>query len=185
MAAVVETLQEEHRNIARLLLALEHQIDVFAQDGAPDYDVIGGVADYFLDYPDKRHHPKEDAVFAELSETHPQEAAAIGDLLSEHRALHDRAEQFRDTVKALLNDTDIARSVVVDAARLFIGAERRHMRLEEERFFPMADRRLTPASWSKIEKTLTEGPDPLFGGRVEEGFKKLSDRLLAWDREGG
>ena len=58
---VVDTLREEHRNIARLLRALEHQVAIFSNADAPDYDVIVGVADYFLDYPDRCHHPKEDA----------------------------------------------------------------------------------------------------------------------------
>jgi hemerythrin-like domain-containing protein len=183
MGSVIEVLREEHRNMTRLLQALKHQIDVFAEAGAPDYDVVGGVADYFLDYPDRCHHPKEDIVFAQLREAHPKEAAAIGDLANEHRAIHARAQQFRDTVNVLLNETDIARSAVVDAARLFIEAERRHMRMEEERFFPLAERLLTRDGWRKIEGELIKGSDPLFGGKVEEGFRKLSERLLAWEAE--
>jgi len=183
MASVIEVLREEHRNITRLLQALEYQIDVFAEAGAPDYDVVGGVADYFLDYPDRCHHPKEDVVFAQLRQAHPKETAAIGDLAKEHRAIHEQAQQFRDTVNVLLNETDIARSAVVDAAHVFIEAERRHMRMEEERFFPLAERLLTRDSWQKVDAELIKRSDPLFGARVEEGFRKLSERLLAWEEE--
>jgi hemerythrin-like domain-containing protein len=183
MAAVIEALRYEHRHIARLLRALDYQIEIFAQAGAPDYDVIVGVADYFLDYPDRCHHPKEDAVFARLKALHPEELADIGDLPAEHRALRERVGRFRETVRMLLNDTDIAREVIVVAAREFIAAEQRHMRGEEERFLPLADRLLTPADWSAIESELTGGSDPLFGGKVEAAFRQLSDRLLAWEAE--
>ncbi|HXQ11962.1 MAG TPA: hemerythrin domain-containing protein [Caulobacteraceae bacterium] len=183
MAAVIEALREEHLNISRLLGALEHQVEVFASALAPDYDVVVGVTDYFLDYPDRFHHPKEDAVFARLQATWPEEAAAIGDLLGEHRALHARAQRFHQTVSELLNDTDIPRADIVDAGRNFIEAERRHMRKEEECFLPLAERLLTSADWAEIESKLSIQPDPVFGGRLEEKFKKLSERLLAWEAE--
>jgi hemerythrin-like domain-containing protein len=184
MVNLIEILREEHRNMARLLAALERQIDVFSENHTPDHDVIRGVAEYFLDYPDRCHHPKEDAIFARLCETHPANVAAIGDLASEHRIVRARAQKFRDTVAALLNETDIARSVVVDAAREFISAERTHMRMEERGFFPLADLLLTSVDWVEIEREMTKGSDPVFGGKVESGFKKLSERLLAWEREG-
>ncbi|MFI4935096.1 MAG: hemerythrin domain-containing protein [Caulobacterales bacterium] len=183
MTAVIEALRRDHQNIARLLEALEHQINIFADAGDPDYDVICGIADYFLDFPDRCHHPKEDAIFAQLLEAHPADASAIGDLPGEHRLVHERAVHFHETVSALLNDTDIARSTIVDAARQFIDLERRHMQREEIQFLPLAARRLTPADWTRIEAKLASGQDPLFGEKIEEQFRKLSQRLIAWEQE--
>ena len=183
MAVVIETLREEHRNITRLLGALERQVDVFAQAGAADYEVISGIADYFLEYPDRCHHPKEDVVFSQLQAAHPEAASAIGDLLREHREVHERADRFRLTVTALLADTDIARDVIVDAALRFIETERRHMQREEAQFFPLAEKVLTPVDWARIEGALATGPDPLSGGKAEARFRKFSDQLLAWELE--
>jgi hemerythrin-like domain-containing protein len=183
MAAMIEVLREEHRNIGRLLRALEHQIEIFASGDPPDYDVIVGVADYFLDYPDRCHHPKEDLIISKLREAHPQAAANIADLSHEHRALHLQARRFRETVAALLNDTDIPRSQIVDAGRDFIDAQWQHLRMEESSFLPVADRLLTPADWADIESRRSQRTDPVFGGRVEELFRTLSERLLAWEAE--
>lgn len=183
MAAMIEVLREEHRNIGRLLRALEHQIDVFEGAEAPDYDVVVGVADYFLDYPDRCHHPKEDLILARLKEAHPEAAAAIGDLSGEHRALHQLARRFRETVGVLLNDTDIPRGQVVDAGRAFVDAQRRHLRMEEVNFLPLAERLLTAADWTDIEGRLSHRTDPVFGDRVEDVFRTLSERLLAWEAE--
>jgi hemerythrin-like domain-containing protein len=183
MAVVIETLREDHRNIARLLDALEHQIEVFAQAGAPDYDVVGGIAAYFLEYPDKCHHPKEDVVFKRLIHVAAKEASDIGNLLGEHKIVHDRAVRFGDAIRDLLNESDIARSTVVDAAREFIEAERRHMQKEEQHFLPLAEQVLSSADWSQIELELAGGRDPLFGERAEERFKNVRERLLAWEQE--
>ena|SRR5579872_3131343 len=180
---MIEVLREEHRNIGRLLRALDHQIDVFAAAEAPDYDVIVGVADYFLDYPDRCHHPKEDLIISRLREAHPAAAAKVGDLSGEHKALHQKAHRFRETVRLLLNDTDIARSQVVEAARAFIDAQWRHLRSEEASFLPLAERLLTATDLAAIEDRLSKSADPVFGGRVEAMFATLSARLLAWESE--
>jgi hemerythrin-like domain-containing protein len=183
MASVVEVLREEHRNIARLLDALEHQIGVFAEGGDPDYDIVRGVADYFGEFPDRCHHPKENVIFARLKAVDPAAASAVGDLVDEHRAVHQRVGQFRQDIDQLLSESDIARDRVVDTASGFIEAERQHMRMEEELFLPLAEQRLTPADWSAIEAALANRADPLFGGKVEAQFKALSERLIAWEEE--
>jgi hemerythrin-like domain-containing protein len=183
MATPLDTLLEDHRNTARLLDALERQIGIFAEAGTPDYDVIVGAAEYFLDYPDLCHRPKEDAIAARLLATNPAEAAALADLAGEHELARERARGVRRTMRELLGDTDIAREVVVDAARRFIAYERRHMQVEEEVFFPMAARLLTPTDWRAIEAELTERADPIFGAEVAASFGSVRERLLAWEAE--
>jgi hemerythrin-like domain-containing protein len=183
MAAVVDVLREEHRNMALLLGALERQIDVFAQGGPPDYDVVCGISLYFIEYPDKCHHPKEDAICNQVIKCHIKEPYVFIDLLIEHKSIHDRAIRFNDAVRALLNDTDIARSTVVDAAQEFIATQRQHMKREEESFFPLVERLLTPDEWSRVEGELASRLDPLFRGSVEERFKTVRERLLAWEEE--
>lgn len=181
--AVIEILRQEHRNILQLLEVLESQIEIFDHASEPDYDVIRGIADYFLEYPGTSHHPKENVIFRHLREHFPQEATAIGDLESEHREMGERARQFRDAVYALLSDSDIARDAVVDATRVFIETERQHMKMEEDIFFPLAEARLTPEDWSQIAQRLEEVCDPLFGDKIEEEFSDFRERLLAWQKE--
>jgi hemerythrin-like domain-containing protein len=183
MTVLIEVLHEEHRNVERLLRALESQIETFGDGGAPDYDIIVGVADYFLGYPDRCHHPKEDLIAAKLKQAHPEAIAALPDLSGEHRALHQAAQAFRETVSALLNETDIPRASIVDAGRAFIDSQRRHLQMEESHFLPVADRLLTPADWADLDIRRSEQTDPVFGDRVEEMFRTLSRRLLAWEAE--
>jgi hemerythrin-like domain-containing protein len=183
VAGLVETLREEHRNIGRLLRVLERQVDIFAGGGRPDYDVVAGVADYFLDFPDHCHHPKEDAVTARLAAKHPNHVATLGFIVEEHQALHRHAARFRELVAALLGETDVPRAEVVGAARRFIDAQWTHMRREERELLPLAERLLDAADWGAIEDKLDRRRDPLFSGEAEARFRKLSEQLVAWAAE--
>ena len=71
MSYVIEVLRQEHCNIERLLCVLERELSVFDGGGRPDYQVIQAVIDYFKDYPDSCHHPKEDMIFEELKARDP------------------------------------------------------------------------------------------------------------------
>lgn len=183
MKSILDALRQEHRNITRLLDAVDHQVAFLARAAAPDYEVLQAIAEYFCDYPDRCHHPKENAVFARLSEKCPDEAASIGDLLQEHRDTAARAQAFRETIDSLFRDAVVPRAALVKSARDFVEAERRHMRMEEERFFPLALRKLTAEDWNEVAAQLSQERDPLFGDHVEENFAALRERLLAWETE--
>jgi len=183
MTTLIEAVRQDHRDISRLLEALEHQVDVFAAARDPDYDVILGIADYFLEYPDACHHPKEERIFQRLRETHPQAADRVGDLTREHAAIHNHTRQFQYTVNVLLNDAEIARETIVQSARSFIAAERAHMQREEDRFLPLAEHLLTENDWAQIEAELAKRADPLPARRAEARFEKLRTRLLTWEQE--
>ena len=183
LATLLDELRAEHRNTARLLNALEHQIEITAQAGQPDYELILSIADYFCDYPDRCHHPKETAIFEQLRVEYPQEAEAVGDLGHEHVDTHERVHQFRQLIRGLLKEAIVPRSNVVDAARDFIEAERRHMHMEEERFFPVAEKCLRSEDWLRIHHDLTKDRDPAIFDQIEDEFGELRERLLEWEKD--
>ena len=84
MTYVVEVLRQEHRNIEKLLRVLERELSVFDRGDRPNYEVVVGVIDYFKDYPDSCHHPKEDMIFDKLKSRDPAAAAKVGNLHAEH-----------------------------------------------------------------------------------------------------
>jgi hemerythrin-like domain-containing protein len=178
VVTMTEALREDHRNIARLLRALERQIDTIARSSSGDYDIIVGIADYFLQYPDRCHHPKEDLIVAKLKEAHPDVAGRICELIDEHGELHERALRFRRAVGSLLDGADVPRSAIVDLARGFIAAQYRHMREEEDSLFPTAERVLTASEWADIEDRFNRRADRVNGPWVEETFRSVRARLV-------
>ena len=84
MAAILRALRQEHANLAQLLELIDRQLD---GREAPDLDLLRGILDYFLTYPDQYHHPKEDLIYRALCRRDPALAPAIGDLEAEHEEL--------------------------------------------------------------------------------------------------
>jgi hemerythrin-like domain-containing protein len=181
MSNVIRALRREHADMARLLGALERQLDVFDRGARPDYDIVQGVIDYCLAYPDLYHHPKEDLVLERLRQRDPKAAAEIGELLSEHEALAELTRRLADAVESVLSEAEVSREGVHALAREFLGFYRRHIAMEEVRFFPAALAALSQQDWQEIEGQLVARDDPLFGGRPDRRFERLRQDILAWE----
>ncbi len=180
MTDIIDTLREEHRNIAKLLDILQREIESAAVSSNPDWDVLQGIADYFCAYPDRCHHPKEDAIYRRLQAKFPGEAKSIGDLLREHQDVRSCVQRFRGQIQAIFLEDVLPRERLIGSARAFIDAERQHMMKEEEIFFPAAERFLVEEDWQWIKSRLRSELDPLFAESVEHEFKAVRDRLSAW-----
>ena len=183
MSDVMTRLHEEHRNIAKLLRALEHQLAVFDTSERPDYDVLSAIADYFVGFPDSCHHPKEDLVYRKMRERDPRLAERIVDLEAEHGKIAALARRFQTAVQNVLLEAEVSRSGFEDLAHHFVAEQRRHMQAEEEHFFPLALEILTAEDWREIDEQIAQEDDPLFGGRVAEEFAALRDDILKWESE--
>lgn len=183
MTEIIHVLRREHGNITRLLKALERQIAVFDQAGEPDYDIIDGVIDYLLSYPDLYHHPKEELVLAKLRERDPTTIETVGDLKHEHEELASRAREFAAGVRAVLERAEAPRGSLGHWTQDFIDLQMRHLEQEEKVFFAEALKALTSEDWAELEAKMTDEDDPLFGGNVGERYKALHRDILEWERQ--
>ena len=65
-------LRLEHGNLSKLLGLIENQVAA-ADAGMPmDEQLLSLASEYFYDYPDRCHHPKEDLVYRRLGERDPE-----------------------------------------------------------------------------------------------------------------
>lgn len=180
---VVDILRQEHRNIEKLLLVLERELDVFARGERPDYEVVHAVIAYFQVYPDVYHHPLEDRVFEKLKVRDSAAAAKIGDLAADHRRGAERLRRVAHAVESVLADQELLRQTVNDIIRDFIEQERRHMAMEERVFLPAAISALESADWNEIASRLADQSDPLFSEAVEERFEIVRNYILQLEQE--
>jgi hemerythrin-like domain-containing protein len=180
---VIDILRQEHRNIEKLLLVLERELDVFARGDRPDYEVVHAVIGYFQVYPDAYHHPLEDRVFEKPKLRDSAVAAKIGDLAADHRRGAERLRRVARAVDDVLADREFLRQTVNDIIRDFIVQERRHMAMEERLFFPAAINALESADWAEIASRLTDQSDPLFSEVVEEKFEVVRGHILQLEYE--
>ena len=183
MTYVVELLRQEHRNIEKLLRILERELSLFDRGDRPNYELVVAIIDYFKDYPDTCHHPKEDMIFDKLKSRDPAAAANIGDLHTEHEEGASRLRRAAQAVERVLGDQDLLRETVDEIIRDFIERERQHMKMEEQIFFPTALEALQPKDWADIALRLADRRDPLNGPDLDQKFGVLRRKILEINAE--
>lgn len=177
MTRVIDRLHDDHINLARLLHGLEEEIDLFRRGHVPDYDLIGDILDYMLDYPNACHHPIEDRLYRRLRERDPAMAESLDDLEKDHTALAERVRRFTVAVHNVRDDAQVPRDWFLALAEDLILFWRQHMTAEETQILPAALAALTPADWADIEDAFKHWRDPLFGGTVGSGYRRLYRKI--------
>lgn len=183
MSRIIDLLNEEHRNIARLLDVLEHELSVFDRRERPDYEIFQAIIQYFREYPEACHHPKEDVVYQILKQRNPAVAGAVGDVEAEHHLEGDRLNSFAKVVEDVLADQELPRQVFHAAAQDFLEHQRRHMAKEEQLLFPAALETLTAEDWASIDARIDSRKDPMFDGEIAGKFQALYATILRWEQE--
>ena len=177
MSEALRQLNKEHADLSRLLDLLDQQLALFAAGERPDYDLVGAVIDYCLDYPDAVHHPKEDLIYQLLKSRDAELARVVGDLEEEHRQIAAMTRELAEAMRQVLAEELVDRQAVHELTREFVRRYRRHIALEEERVFPAATQALSQDDWSEIDNRLTHGGDPLFGDSVVNRFRALRAKI--------
>lgn len=180
MKNAIQIIRDEHRSIAAVLHALK-QLAKDAEDPSvePRFDAFRAMIYYIDQFPERLHHPKEDAIlFTRLEQRAPQAKALIGELRAEHVT---GAQLIRDLEQALVGlevgwqGGDHAFRAAVDAYAEFHWS---HMRKEEEQLLPLAERALTAEDWREIDAAFAGNDDPIADLR-EQDFEKLFSRIVA------
>ncbi len=183
MANAIDTIHTDHANLTKLLDAIERQLAVFDAGEIPDYDIIRGIVDYCLNYPELYHHPMEDSILRRLRARDPAAAEAVGDLEAEHQTLKAETRRFAAAVDDVLQEFEVRRDNFDAMARDFVEHYRAHIRKEEEVFLPAAAKALSASDLAEIEAEIGPREDPLFADAAGARFEVLREKLIEWSRE--
>lgn len=185
MSSIIDILLEEHRNIEKLLLVLEQELEVFDHREPPDYEILQAIIEYFQDYPEGYHHRKEDIVFEKLKLRNAAAVARIGDVEAEHHLETKRLQRFAQAIDDILAGREYPRQSFHNVVYDFIEHQRQHMQKEERLLFPAAVKALQRDDWAEIDARINDRKDPLFNGATERKFDSLRQTILRWERETG
>lgn len=183
MTNIIEQIRDEHNNMAKLLDALERQTAVFNDGGKPDYEIVVGVIDYFLDYPDRCHHPKEDLLVRKILEDAKEAAGPLRKLEAQHEELGILTRRFSRLVNRVLDEAELPRHDFIRAAKEFIATQRHHMEMEEEHFLPLAQAALSRDDLAALDSELFAETDPLMDPDTEARYATLRTAILTWEAE--
>lgn len=173
MSDTIIFLQLEHGTLAKLLALVESLRGDIADGKDPDFLLLRLIFDYFHDYPDACHHPKEDAVFRALLQKDPASAERVGNLIGDHEALSRLTEETARRVDAASRNGSEGWDGVIEVLDTFLRAYRGHLEAEEEHFFPLATQRLDKLDWAAIDFDVFDRTDPLYDETKENRFRRL------------
>lgn len=175
----IAIIQDEHRSLAAVVRGLQHLVDeAVAGRGALDVALLRSMLHYIEAFPERLHHPKEDAyLFRCLSARTGEFDAAIEQLRAQHAgggALLRNMEVALEGHAAEPGDLQ----ALVAAVDEFSAAQWEHMNLEENIILPAARQHLTSADWAEICAAFSANGDPRFDVDLDEGFKRLYSKIM-------
>ena len=173
-------LRDEHRSLAAVLHGFLHLVrDIRAGRATPDFALLGAMLHYIDMFPERLHHPKEDAYLFRLLRLRCQAARPILDRLEdEHRAGQGKIRSLEQALLRYQHGGPTQFHPFDAAAEAYAAFEFAHMHVEETELMPLAERFLTPSDWSEIDRAFLDHDDPLFGVSAADGFRELFRRIV-------
>lgn len=176
-------IQDEHRSLAAVVRGLQHLVgEAVAGRTGLDIALIRSMIHYVDAFPQRLHHPKEDAyLFRCLGERTHEFDAAIAELRVQHADGDALVRAMESAVERCAAQTDNAAGALAGLATAvdaFAEAQWEHMNLEENTILPAARQHLTNADWAEICVAFAANGDPRFDADLEVGFKQLYVRVM-------
>lgn len=162
MNLIIEQLQEDHRQLVRVLYHLEREVKVYTGllKGASSLQVIMDILDYIQVYPEIWHHPTEDIIYAVLVEKDLQAADQLAGLMAEHAVLELLTENLFESIDQFTSSDSKALEAgvkvrFVKAVSGYVNRQLSHMEQEQNLLFPLMDLYLDQQDWRTIKQQLT------------------------------
>lgn len=174
---------DEHQSLAAILHAIRFMIAEFGKgELQPDFPLLAAMVDYLDDYPEKRHHPKEDRFLFDILKQRTRAGdQALAILEAQHGESERRIGELRQALEAYRADPGRGLARFSDAFNNYADFYRGHMLLEETEILPLVRLHFTDADWRAANAGFEAETDPRRDGCIagsEEDFRKLFSRLV-------
>jgi hemerythrin-like domain-containing protein len=185
MAANGESMQActniliEHCSLDAVIHGMLYLVRDVRRGAKPNFEVFGAMVYYIDAFPERFHHPKEDAhLFKRLRERHPDAVPLLDRLEADHRK---GAEKIRDLEQALTRyqqGGEAQFAAFEKAVTEYADFQWKHMTVEETEVLPLARQYLTQEDWQEIDAAFSGNSDPLLGSEAAAEYENLFRRIL-------
>ena len=176
----LESLYRDHDNLRRILYLLEQLfIDIY-RGTSRDYAMLQRILVYIQEYPERVHHPAEDAMFAIILNnlTCPKRLHRdISSLLKDHSEIENITREAIEAVESVVVSTHTDISEFGKNISRVLDRQRRHILFEEMHIYPYITKYLETGDWEKVSMLLPDIDDPVFGERVKQGYESIIESL--------
>ena len=180
MGQHLSQLYSEHSSIAAVLGALSSLVKEVRDHGRQVNPEAFRAIVYYLDvFPEREHHHIEETVLFPRIRQRTHAADDLLDQLTAEHALGERA--IRDLEQAFVRYEERGASefpAFAAAAEVYVDRYRDHMRTEEQRVMPIAERVLVADDWAAVEAAFASHRDPLQGVGSETDADRLFQRIV-------
>lgn len=141
----IEILENEHRQIERVLAALTHALQRDLHQRGADVKFFLRAAEFIRDYADGSHHVKEEQILFEAlaAKGMPLDSGPLGCMLAEHAQGREYARAIADEARAVERGSDLAKAALFENAWSYARLLTAHIRKEDEIIFKLAQRMLS------------------------------------------
>lgn len=180
MNKAIRILRDEHRSLNAVLHGLRHLAHAAQEAGArPRFEVFRAMIRYIDEFPERLHHPKEDAyLFVRLAARAPETLSLIDALRAEHLEGARRVRELERALDEFERNWPHWGGPFLAAVEDYAEFHRRHMRREERELLPAAERALSDEDWRAIEEAFAGNEDPIADLR-EQDLTQLYTRIVS------
>jgi hemerythrin-like domain-containing protein len=173
-------IRDEHRALAALLQSMSMLLDACRKRNvAPDFALLRAMLFYIDEYPERRHHPKEEELLFPRVRARCPSIADVLDTLSHD---HDQGERsIRELEHALLAWEVVGeprRAAFETALQRYTAFYLRHMALEERHVLTAAEDSFDADDWAVLDAALATNRDPLTGCEADDDFGPIWRRIV-------
>lgn len=179
MLNAVEVIHNEHVDLDKVLGAIETAVNKLSNQGKkPSLDLLTSAIYYIRIFPDKLHHPKEEAyLFKALKTKKPECGATLDELKKQHAEGSILIQVFDEALRSFDASFPEGLPELKKAAHDYVQFQRAHIGMEEREILPLARKTLDESDWNEVNHAFSSNFDPLFGENIEAGFHALFQHI--------
>lgn len=176
----LEIIKAEHRSLAAVINAANYLISAsIDRQVKPDPELLKAMLYYIQEFPEKLHHPKEEALlFSRLKRRTHAADTLIEELEAQHRGGNERMLDLNRAFEKVLNDEQGAMQEFANAMDAFAQLTWRHMQVEETELMPLVERYLSDDDKTYIARAFLDNKDPLFEPDAKNEFRDLFRKIV-------
>lgn len=180
MSKVLNIIRDEHRSIGAILHAMDYLVSEIRERKAKIDPRVFRAMLYYLDtFSERVHHPKEDQyLFSAMRKRGAEGDAIVAELEREHAGGGESLRLLEQSFMRYEEAGDSEFPAFAKAVEKFVHGYWEHMRKEEDRAFPLAEKLLTVSDWEALDRAFEENRDPLAAERDSKDFHKLFARIV-------
>lgn len=146
----------------------------------PNFDLLGAMMYYIRVFPERLHHPKEDAyLFRLLRQRDCTIAPLLDKLEAEHRTGTAMLCAMEQTLARYQQDGGAQLPALYGAVATYAAFHYAHVRAEEDEVLPAAAEFLTATDWDEIDAAFAGHTNPLLGAEAGFEYEELFRRIVS------